>query len=105
VRRFVKEADLYRLTDQPHRSGIGERWCAFQYSLPDGAEHLLFVFCLPGASQERAVCLQNLNPERLYTLAGLEGEKVQQMLGKDLMENGILFKDLEEEDSALLRIF
>ncbi len=51
VRRFVREGDLYRLTDQPLRSGDGERWCAFQYRLPDGSENLLFVFRLPAASR------------------------------------------------------
>ena len=49
VRRFVSKGTLYRLTAQPNRSGAGERWCAFQYSLPDQSEHLLAVFRLPSA--------------------------------------------------------
>ena len=72
VRRFVREADLYRLTDQPRRSGEGDRWCAFQYSLPD--EHLLFVFRLPGAEPARAIRLRNLQADRLYQIEGFEGE-------------------------------
>ncbi len=105
VRRFVREADLYRLTDQPRRSGEGERWCAFQYSLPDGAEHLLFVFRLPGASPKRAIPLMNLQASRLYTIAGLEGESSHRATGQELMERGLQFDNLEEEDSALLRIY
>jgi alpha-galactosidase len=104
VRRFVLEADLYRLTSQPRRNGEGERWAAFQYSLPDASEHLLYVFRLPGAEQERAIRLQNLQPERVYRIQGLEGEWNQQATGRELMEEGLLFSRLEEEDSALLRV-
>ncbi len=104
VRRFIKEADLFRLTDQPRRSGAGERWAAFQYSLPDQSDHLLFVFRLPGAEPARAIRLQGLQPDRLYTLAGLEGERHEQQLGRSLMDAGLLFTALDEEDSALLRV-
>lgn len=104
VRRFVKEADLYRLTDQPRRSGIGERWAAFQYSLPDKSEHLLFVFRLPGAPQERAIRLQDLEPDRLYTVRGMEGEFEREILGQTLMDEGLHFDALREEDSALLKL-
>jgi alpha-galactosidase len=105
VRHFVKEADLYRLTDQPRRSGEGERWCAFQYSLPGGSEHLLFIFRLPGAPHERTIRLLDLQPDRLYAIEGLEGEYSQKMMGHELMENGLSFTTLEEEDSTLLRVY
>ncbi len=62
VRRFVREGDLYRLTGQPRRSGEGDRLCAFQYSLPGAAAHLLFVFRLPGAVVNNPVCLCDLQP-------------------------------------------
>ncbi len=104
VRRFVKEADLYRLTDQPRRSGDGERWAGFQYSLPDKSEHLLFVFRLPGAPSERTLRLQALEPERTYTVGGFEGEPTRQISGRDLMTVGLTFSDLLEEDSVLLSI-
>jgi len=104
VRRFVKEADFYRLTDQPGRSGEGERWCAFQYSLPGGSEHLLFVFRLPGAPQEKTIRMLDLQPDRLYSIQGLEGEYEASMTGHELMENGLSFSYLEEEDSVLLKI-
>lgn len=104
VRRFVREADLYRLTGQPRRDGSGERWSAFQYSLPADDEHLLFVFRLPGAEHERAIRLEGLQPNKLYVAKGFEGEFQQESLGSDLMKRGILFNDLPEEGSALLRI-
>jgi len=105
VRRFVKEANLYRLTEQPRRSGKGERWAAFQYSLSNVDEHLLFVFRLPGAEPERRIALQNLQPGRTYTVQGLEGEPGMQCSGNSLMGEGILFSTLDEEESMLLRIF
>jgi hypothetical protein len=43
-------------------------------------------------------------PERAYTVAGLEGERLGQHRGRDLMENGLRFTDLPEPGSALLRI-
>ena len=104
VRRFIKEADLYRLTDQPRRSGEGERWPAFQYSLPDKSEHLLFVFRMPGAGPEGRIKLQELEPERVYTVSGFEGETGQRRTGRELMTDGLVFKGLLEEDSALLKI-
>lgn len=104
VRRFIGEADLYRLTDQPRRSGIGERWAAFQYSLPDGSQHLLFVFRLPGGEMQRTIRLKNLAPERIYTLRGLEGEAEWQRSGESLMQDGLLIDFLDEEESLLLKI-
>ena len=104
VRRFVRAADLYRLTAQPRRSGEGERWCAFQYSLPGGSEHLLFVFRLPGAEPIRSILLQDLEAGRIYTLTGLDGESAIQRSGSDLMEKGLTFDRLLEEDSALLLV-
>jgi alpha-galactosidase len=104
VRRFVRQGDLYRLTGQPRRSGAGERWSAFQYSLPGGVEHLLFVFRLPGATPERSIRLGNLQPERVYRIEGLEGEHSRQALGRDLMETGLSFNWLEEEESVLYKI-
>jgi alpha-galactosidase len=79
--------------------------CAFQYSLPDGNQHLLFVFRLPGAEQERVIYPVGLQPERLYTVEGFEGEFFQRRSGPGLLSGGLLFNSLEEEDSALLRIY
>ena len=105
VRRFVKTADLYRLTGQPRRDGSGERWTAFQYSLPDQSEHLLFVFRLPNAAASQTIRLQQLQPERRYRVAGFEGEDLGAFSGRDLMQTGLNFDTLPEEGSALLRVF
>ncbi len=103
MRRFVREAELYRLTDQPRRDGSGERWCAFQYRLPD--EHLLAVFRLPGADAGRSIRLSDLDPTRLYQLDDFDGGLRAAMLGRELMETGITFSELREEQSALIRLF
>lgn len=105
VRRFVRQGDLYRLTGQPRRNGEGDRLCAFQYSLPDEPEHLLFVFRLPGEAASTRVSLRDLQPERRYTIEGLEGEQRTVLTGDELMSGGLDFDRLQEEESALLRIF
>ncbi|HVU12476.1 MAG TPA: alpha-galactosidase, partial [Phototrophicaceae bacterium] len=102
VRRFVREADLYRLTDQPHRDGTGDRWCAFQYSLAD--EHLLFVFRLPGAEPIRSIRLLNLTPARTYQIETLDGGEARIVSGRDLMGVGITFTEIQEEGSVLVKI-
>jgi alpha-galactosidase len=104
VRRFVREADLYRLSSQPKRDGSGERWCAFQYSLPDHSEHLLFVFRLPGSQEEKAIIPLNLQGERTYQISGFEGEQFPSRTGSQLMTQGIMFRDMPEESSWLLRL-
>jgi alpha-galactosidase len=104
VRRFVREADVYRLTTQPKREGSGERWCAFQYSLPDHSEHLLFVFRLPGSQEEKAIVPLNLQPNRTYQVSGFEGEQFAPQTGSQLMSQGIVFSDMPEESSWLLRL-
>ena len=104
IRQFVAAADLYRLTSQPRRDGTGERWCAFQYSLPDHNRHLLFVFRLPGGERERTIFPLNLQAERVYSITSFEGETLEQCSGRELMEGGISFNNLEEEDSTLLEI-
>ncbi len=104
VRRFVKDAELYRLTDQPRRDGSGDRWSAFQYRLPDETESLLFVFRLPGGEESRTIRLSDLQSGRLYRIVGFEGEDLGAQRGSDLMETGVHFNTLPEEGSLLLRI-
>ena len=97
VRRFVRAADLYHLTEQPRRSGDGDRWCAFQYSLAESAEHLLFVFRLPDARSQRTIRLKNLEPNHIYQIEGFEEEHFPLTSGHNLMEHGISFALREEE--------
>lgn len=105
VRPFVRQAVVYRLTDQPQRDGTGPRWCAFQYSLPLVDRHLVFVFRLSGAEREQAIRLQGLISECTYTIAGFEDENWGNLTGKELMSTGIIFNTLEEPGSALLHIY
>jgi len=104
VRRFVREADLYHLTDQPGRDGGGDRWSAFQYRLRDTTENLLFVFRLPGGEAARTIRLHDLQPQRLYHVMGFEGEDMGAVSGHDLMQTGLHFDTIPEEGSALLQI-
>lgn len=104
VRRFIRQADLYRLTDQPLRSGAGDRWAAFQYSMPDQSEHLLFVFRLPGGEPQRFIRMCNLQPYRDYRVQGLEGEHSFIRSGASLMAEGLYFDQIQEQGSALLWI-
>ncbi len=103
IRRFVREGDLYHLTDQPLRSGAGERWCAFQYHLPDDAESLLFVFRLTGGEPQRAIKLKDLTAERVYQIAGFEGETYESLTGAALMDQGLILT-LSESESAVIRL-
>ncbi len=104
VRRFVRQADLYRLTDQPHRNGGGDRWAAFQYALPDADEHLLFVFRLPGGEPARTLRLRALHPDRDYLVRWHSHDRSERCTGAQLMRAGLRFEDLHERDSALVHI-
>ncbi len=102
VSKFVAHADLYRLTDQPKRFGAGARWAAFQYSMPDASEHLLFVFRLDGATSEERIRLKNLQADRQYQLAWLSDDRTEYFTGSELMQDGVLFRELREEESSLI---
>jgi alpha-galactosidase len=104
VRRFVRSGTLHRLTAQPQREGLGDRWAGFQYALPDGSEQLLFAFRLDGGAPERTLHLQNLDPERRYTLSWLDAGTEEQRTGAALMEKGIHFTQLPEEGSEIIHI-
>jgi alpha-galactosidase len=104
VRRFVRTGVVHRLTGQPRREGRGERWAGFQYALPDGAEHLLFVFRLHGGEPERVLRLRALDPDAVYDVTALTGGTKQQMTGSQLMESGLRFANLPEEGSEILLI-
>lgn len=104
IRRFIREGDLYRLSAQPLRSGIGERWAVFQYAMPDESEHLLFIFRLPGGEPSYILRPVGLQPERLYRVYGFEGEGEWHLSGRDLMEKGLSIDCLQEEESLLLKM-
>ncbi len=102
VRRFVREGDLYRLTEQPRRDGRGDRWAGFQYALPDGSEHLAFVFRLDGGESERVLRFRELDPGREYEVRWLTQPREERASGQRLMADGLRFRELREEDSAIL---
>ena len=102
LRRFVREADFYRLTDQPRRDGGGDRWSAFQYVLPDAAEHLVAVFRLPGGEPQLTLRLYQLQPERIYDLVWLLTARAEQWRGADLLAQGLRCDELAEQGSMLL---
>jgi len=102
VSDFVRTADVYRLTDQPKRDGRGDRWAAFQYCKPEGDEHLIFVFRLPGGENSRTIQLRNLVPEHIYEISFLTEGNVAVHLGSDLLETGLTFESLSEEQSELI---
>ncbi|MGH2613640.1 MAG: alpha-galactosidase [Thermomicrobiales bacterium] len=104
VRRFVREGAVLRLTGQPRREGRGDRWAGFQYALPDGAEHLLFVFRLHGGEPRRTLRLRGLDPERVYTVIGTTDETETEARGSALMEQGLIFTDLPEEGSEIFLV-
>jgi alpha-galactosidase len=103
VRRFVRDADMRRLSGQPQRFGAGERWAGFQYTLPAGTEHLLAAFRLPGGTPETTFTLAGLDPEQRYTLTWLGEDRSEQRNGAALTAHGITLA-LPEEGSALIRI-
>lgn len=102
LRRFVRDADLYRLTEQPHRNGAGDRWAAFQYVQPSATEHLVSVFRLPGGAPTRTFRLYELDAERTYEVQWLLTERTERRRGADLIAHGLTCDDLAEEGSALL---
>jgi alpha-galactosidase len=104
VRHYIRSADVYRLTAQPKREGRGDRWAGFQYSLPSGSEHLVFVFRLHGGERERTFHLRELDEDRIYTLEWLTDQRSEQRSGSDLMKDGLTFDRLLEEDSAIVLI-
>ncbi len=101
VSRFVREADVIRLTEQPRRDGSGDRWAAFQFAMPAASEHLLFVFRMPGGEAQRNFALRGLDAERMYRLEWLGDDKAMEAQGHALMGEGVLFTS-PEEGSALV---
>lgn len=102
VARFVRDADVYRLTEQPKRDERGSRWAAFQYSLPEEDEHLLFVFRLHGGEDKRMIRLKKLKAGARYVLRSLSSGAVWELPGAELMKEGLTFAGLKEEESDLI---
>lgn len=65
---------------------------------------LLFVYRLPGAEQKRRIRLLDLKSEGYYAVGGFDWEIEERKSGSELMEAGLLFEELPEEGSMLLRV-
>ena len=110
IRRFVAAGDLRRLTGQPQRDGQGDRWAAFQYTLAETDEHLVFAFRLPGGEPARTIRLAGLAPSTAYVLQDAGGRPGGESAGETaggqgsaLATDGIPL-ELPEEGSALLLV-
>jgi alpha-galactosidase len=75
VRRRVKSADQYLLTEQPPLDGRGD-WAAIWYADKDRAGGVGFCFRLEG-SAVRSFGLAGLDPARRYRLRHLDGPVVE----------------------------
>jgi len=105
VAPFVADGDLRHLTGQPLRDGGGERCPAFQLSLAERDEHLLFAFRLDGAPPAGHVRLKGLDPNRNYAVSRLDGgADAPLLLGAALMGRGLDLDHLAEGESAVLRL-
>lgn len=102
VSRFVRTADVYRLTEQPKREGRGDRWAAFQYSIPESDEHLFYVFKLPGGEESRTFRLKRLDANAVYRLRSLGGGETRELSGSELMREGLEFLGFREQESDLI---
>lgn len=102
VRPFVREGDLYRLTEQPLRDGRGSRWAAFQYASAADEAHLLFIFRMDGGGESgRRLALRALDDAAAYELEDLDGGPVRRLTGAELTRDGLLLENFAEEQSGL----
>ncbi len=103
IRGILKGSLVYRLTEQSLRTGKGQRWAVFQYQVPESGSGIVFVFRLKGGEARRTISFKGLEEDRLYTLKD-EDERVfmDRLSGRSLMEEGLTFTHLLEEDSLIL---
>ena len=103
IRRFIQQATLLHLSKQPQRFGKRQHWAGFQYSMPDGREHLLALFFLAENNVGHTIKPMGLDPMRIYTLTWLDSNHTEQRYGSELLHQGLFF-DMPEESSALVLI-
>ncbi|NLE45737.1 MAG: alpha-galactosidase [Chloroflexi bacterium] len=104
VKPFILEADLYHLTEQPLRDGTGDRWCGFEYAMPDQKDVMVFVFRLPGGEPQRWIKLKGLLPDATYEVHWEDSGLERGISAQALMTDGVLFEGLPEEGSEILRL-
>jgi alpha-galactosidase len=102
VRQYISSARMYRLSDHPVGTWQDQRWVAFQYAMPGGDEHLVFVFRLRGAGGEARVRLAALQPDATYELDSIDEQSVELSSGLELTRDGLDMRGLAAEESALI---
>lgn len=101
VRRFVKQARLVHLTNQPRRDGTLDRFAGFQYVMPDATEMLIALFRLPGAKAQRRFYLDAIQTQCTYKATWLGSTHVAYISGAELAR-GWLLADVDAPGSALV---
>jgi alpha-galactosidase len=104
VCRFIRDADIYRLTGQVLRDGGGDRWNAYLYVAEDKNDAIMFVFRTACSKRGRVIKLKGLNPDDVYNLNYEDSRKSFKKTGRELMESGLAFDSLEEESSEIIVI-
>lgn len=103
IRRFVKDATYYHLTNQPRRDGTLERYAAFQYVRAAANESLLAIFRMPGAKKARRIPVLAVDEAQTYCLTWL-GENRQRIIAGSELRDGLWCDDLSEPGSALIHM-
>jgi alpha-galactosidase len=103
VRRFVRTAQLHRLTNQPRRDGTLDRYAGFQYIDHTAGDMLVALFRLPGAKPKRRFWLHGIDPLRSYRCTWLGDNRVATIPGA-VIAAGWMVDDLGEPGSALIHI-
>lgn len=101
VRKFVKQARLVHLTNQPRRDGTLDRFAGFQYVMPDASEMLVALFRLPGAKPHRRFHLDAVDPKCTYRVTLLETNQTMLVSGAELAR-GWMLSGVDAPGSSLI---
>ena len=101
VRRFVRSARVFRLTNQPRRNGTLDRYAGFQYVDNQAGDMLVALFRLPGAKPTRHFWLHNIDANRNYRCTWLGDNRVEVISGATIAA-GWMFDARTEPGSALI---
>lgn len=101
---FILNGDAYRLTPQPLMGSKGERFPVFQFNSQKG-EAIIFAFRLKNAKSEKVVYPKGLDKNIKYDVINIDTNHTYQAYGKELETKGIVFSNIPEESSNVIRIF
>jgi alpha-galactosidase len=102
-KKYFLSGNMYRLTDQALRGGKGDRFQAYQYFAEDGTS-LIMAYKLSGAQGDRTIHLEELEAEHIYKVQYIDQETVFRKMGKDMIDNGIVLRDMIPESSEIIII-